>query len=244
MKFTKITVTVIIGLNIATASLYAKTYTLSNGKKLEDPYVISQRPDGLEIGHKKGIMFIKFALLPAEIQKKYNYNPEKAAEYEKAEQNRKAAAAKRKQEEAEKKAAFNKAMNQKRFAASMSRLELDIQKTENRIAFLKQEIPKLEKQCDELLDKTTSMAKTSVSGNNSRRTRVDYDWDGGFAVVGNNPAGSRAEYTKRRTIGKIEDLYSTTRKQLKKHQDELAKKEIELIQMKERLQKGKASLRK
>ena len=41
-------------------TLMADNYTLPNGKVLEDPYIISQRPDGLEIGHKKGIIFVKF----------------------------------------------------------------------------------------------------------------------------------------------------------------------------------------
>ena len=80
------------------------SYTLPNGKILENPYVISQKPDGVLVGHKYGVIFVKFSDLPADIQKKFNYDPAKAAEYEKQQAQIKAAQEKKKAEDASKKA--------------------------------------------------------------------------------------------------------------------------------------------
>jgi len=238
------TLAFICALTSAGFSLSAKTYTLGNGKKIVDPYVISKRPDGLEIGHKTGISFVKFELLPAKLQKQYGYSPEAAKKYEAQKAKQKKAEAKKKQAEAKKKAAFDKEMNKRRLAGSIDRLKLDITKTENRIKFLKKEIPRLQKECDNLLNKTTKMASTSVSGNSgggfsTGGSRDRYGWDGGFAVYSSNTAGSKAESTKRRTISKLEDGYSITSNRLKKYQKELADKEIVIIKMKNKLKRYK-----
>jgi len=243
--YNKTTLALICAATTIGFSLSAKTYTLANGKKIVDPYVISKRPDGLEIGHKTGISFVKFEMLPEKLQKKYGYSPEAAKKYEANKVKQKQAEAKIKQAEAKKKAAFDKEMNKRRLAGSIDRLKLDITKTENRIKFLKQEIPRLQKECDNLLNKTTKMASTSVSGNggggySSGGNRDRYGWDGGFAVYSSNTAGSKAESTKRRTISKLEDGYSITNNRLKKYQKELADKELEIIKMRSKLDRYKS----
>jgi len=53
----------------------ASSLTLPNGKVIDDPFVLSEKPDGLEIGHKAGIIFVKFTDLPAEMQKKVVAEP-------------------------------------------------------------------------------------------------------------------------------------------------------------------------
>ena len=229
---------IICAITSAGLSLSAETYKLANGKTIVDPYVISKRPNGLEIGHKTGISFVKFELLPPKIQKRYGYSPEEARKYEEELAKKKQAALEAKRREAQKQAAFNKEMDQRRLAVSMERLQLDIIKTENRIKFLKSEIPRLKEHCNDLLDKTTSMASTSVAGNNSiKRRRYDWDWDGGYSVYSTNVAGSKAETTKRRTISNIEDQYSITLNQIRKYEKELATKEIEILKMKSKLKR-------
>jgi len=240
----KTTLAALCALTTLGFSLSAKTYTLGNGKKIVDPYVISKRPDGLEIGHKTGISFIKFEMLPVKIQKQYGYSPEAAKKYEASKAQQKKAEALKKEKEAKKQAAFDKEMNKRRLAGSIDRLKLDITKTENRINFLKKEIPRLQKECDNLLNKTTKMASTSVSGNGgggyTSGGRDRYGWDGGFAIYSSNTAGSKAESTKRRTIKKMEDGYSITSNRLKKYQKELADKEIQIIKMNSQLKKYKS----
>ena len=234
----KIKIFLICAIISAGVSLSAKTYKLANGKTIVDPYVISKRPNGLEIGHKTGISFVKFELLPPEIQKRYGYSPEEARKYEENLAKKKKAELEAKKREAQKQAAFDKEMAKKRLAVSMERLQLDIVKTENRINFLKAEIPRLKEQSNDLLNKTTSMASTSVSGNSpSRRRRYDWDWDGGYSVYSRNLAGSKAETTKRRTISKIEDQYSITLNQIRRYEKELATKEIEILKMKSKLKR-------
>ena len=236
------------GVIFAVPATYAKTYTLTNGKKITDPYVISKRPNGLEIGHKTGITFIKFEMLPEELQKKYNYNPAAAKTYEETLAAKKQADAEKEKAEAAKKAVFNKEMDKRRFNASIDRLELDIVKYEKRIKFLKSEIAKLEKQNENFINKSTKLAGTSVSGDNDRgraRYRDDnYGWDGGYVVVGGSSGGRYAETSKRFTMRKIGDEYSTNKRRIKTYRTELDMKEIELIKMKKRLKAGRAQQKK
>ena len=234
---------------------YGKTIKV-RGQTLEDPYVMSRRPNGLEVGHKRGIMFIKFVDMPKEIQEKYNYDPEAAKKYEAEKLRQKQEYARKKREKEEKEKAFAREMDKRRFDHSLGRLELEIKETENRIAFLKREIPRLEKQSNDLLNKTTRLAGTSVGGNNknlvkdseysSRRGRHyrGHRYDGGYYISTSNTAGNKAEYTKRRTIDRLEDEYSLTKKNLKKYQKELAKKEIDIVKMKQKLKRGRASQKK
>ena len=239
--YNKTAVFLICGLTLTGLSLSAKTYKLANGKVIVDPYVISKRPDGLEIGHKAGIAFIKFEMLPVKLQKQYGYSPEAAKKYEAEKAKQKQEMALKKQAEAEKQAKFNEEMNKRRLAGSIDRLKLDITKTENRIEFLKKEIPRLQKECDKLMNNTTKMASTSVSGGGGASGYRDreYGWDGGYTVYSSNVAGSKAESTKRRTISKMEDRYSITAKKIKRYENELASKEIEILKMKDRLNRYK-----
>jgi len=239
------TTLLICAITVAGLSLSAKTYKLANGKTIVDPYVISKRPNGLEIGHNTGISFIKFEMLPIKIQKQYGYSPDAAKKYEADKTKQKQAVAAKKQAEIKKQAAFNEEMNKRRLAGSIEKQQIDITKTENRIQFLKKEIPRLQKECDNLLNKTTKMASTSVSGNSgggvsSRGRRNRYGWDGGFSVYSSNTPGSKAESTKRRTISKMEDGYSVANNRLKKYQKELADKEIQIIKMKSKLKQYKS----
>ncbi len=253
--YNKTTIFLICAITVTGLSLSAKTYTLANGTTINNPYVISKRPNGLEIGHDVGVMFIKFELLPEKIQKQYGYSPEAAKKYEEDKAKKKIAQANQKQAEAKKQEIFTKKMDKQRLVGSIERLKLNIAKAENRVEFLKKEIPRLHNECDKMLSNTTKMASTSVSGNggsrsssrsrnsgrNSRSRSSRYGWDGGYTVYSSNSAGRRAESTKRRTISKMEDKYSLSLKNVRKYEKELANKEIEIMKMQNQLKRYKSN---
>jgi chromosome segregation ATPase len=223
----------------------AKKVKLPNGKVLIDPYVISRRPDGLEIGHKTGIMFVKFTNMPVEIQKKYGYDPKKAADYERKQAKRKQALAREKKEKAEKQRRISAQLNRNLLNASINDLEIKIKEAENRVAFLKKEIPRIQKEADRLLNSSTKLAGKNVSGDNNNRNRsgLYYGWDGGY-VLGNSSGDRQAESTKRRQLKRLGDDYSAAKRRLEKYQKELLAKQNEIIRMKSRLKKKKAMRKK
>lgn len=218
----------------------AKKVTLPNGKVLIDPYVISKRPDGLEVGHKTGIMFIKFSNMPVKYQKKYGYNPKKAASYEKKQAERKRKIANEKKAEAAYKRKLLVQLNKNLLNASIEKLEIGIKDTENRIDFLKREIPRLQKNADDMLNSSTKLAGKTVSGNNNRSgSGLYYGWDGGY-VLGNSGGDRQAENTKRRQVKKLGNDYSATQRRIEKYQKELLTKEDQLVKMKFRLKREKS----
>ena len=217
----------------------AKKVRLPNGKVLIDPYVISRKPDGLEVGHKTGIMFIKFKNMPVDIQKKYGYDPKKAAAYERKQAKRKQAWARKRKVEAERKRKITVQLNKNLLNSSINDLEIKIKEAENRVSFLKLEIPRLQNEADKLLNNSTKLAGENVSGNNNNnRSGLYYGWDGGY-VLGSNSGNRQAESTKRRQVRQLGDDYSSTKRRLKKYQKEMLTKENEIARMKSRLKRKK-----
>lgn len=78
----------------------ADNITLSNGKIYTNIKVSRVEADGITITHAAGITKLFFWELPSEIQQKYNYDPEKAREYNKQAQARQAALAAKQREAA------------------------------------------------------------------------------------------------------------------------------------------------
>ena len=209
-------------------NLTADTYTLPNGKVLEDPYVMSQRPDGLEIGHKTGIMFVKFTDLPEQVRKKYNYDPAKVADYEAQQQEYK------EKQKAEKEArdaeeTALRAENQKIMLNwQVNQLDVEIQKTEARINFLKSEIPRLDKEYDNCLGKSTELAGKAASSN-SGGNNYSYGWNGGFVTTGGS---GPVDSTIKRTVSKLGDDASNAKSKADTYRTELETKQYDLIEMK------------
>jgi len=95
----------------------ADDMTLPNGKTYTNYKVSRVEPDGITLTHSSGITKLFFWELPPDIQKQYNYNPEKARTYNKQAQAQQAAAwarqqemAKRAQQRAEYEAAHKEVM--------------------------------------------------------------------------------------------------------------------------------------
>lgn len=213
--------------------------TLPNGKVLINPFVISNTPSSLEVGHNNGIAKVMLKDCPPKIQKKYGYSPEKAAAYIKEQDKKRKELQKKEQEEARQKKIQDEKFRRYRRDASIENLEIDIKKIENRIDFLNKEIPRLQSSNNTLLDKTTTMATTSVSNNNNRQN--GYSWYGGYYYSNSsNSAGKRAERTKEKQIDKLDDEYAMNKHRLRTYQKELERKQTELLQLKQRLNRAKS----
>lgn len=205
-----------------------KKVTMPDGSVYEDPQVLGETPEGLEIGHKHGITYWKFRDLPEEVQKKYGYDPKKAENFrEQRDQAKKRRATQRNEEKRKKeksKAKWDKYWADKK----LDDLENEIIDTEKRVEFLKSEIPKLEKQLNQYLDKGTKVSKNTRGSN-------FYGWRGGFVR-----RGGASNSTQRRVVSKLGDEYAETKKTLKKYKAELTQKEADVAKMRKRLAKVKA----
>jgi hypothetical protein len=220
--------------NLSAGDTKINKYTLPDGKVLINPYVISHTPYALEVGHKNGVLKVPLKSLPLDIQKKYGYSPKKAEEFIAKKEKNEAAWKKKEAAKAKKKAIQSEKFRKMRLGATIESLTVDIKKTELRINELKKEIPNLESEKNNLLDKSTSLAATSVSQDNGRRT--SYSWDGGvFYTNGGNSPGNKAERTKKKQISRLDDDYATVQHRLRTYKKELQKKEGELLEMKSRL---------
>lgn len=229
-------------------SLAAATYTLPNGKILEDPYVMSQRPDGLEVGHKGGIMFVKFTDMPEEVRKKYNYDPAKVTAYEAQQKDYKEKqrieTRKKDEQEASARAEYQKNM----LGWQVDQLDTEIQKTEARITLLKSEIIRLDKDSVYYTNKSTGLASllggrssdnNSNNNNNSSNGSVSgMGWNGGFFSTGGG--SSSGDSTKKKTASTLGDAASTAKDKADSYRDELEKKQNDLVVMKKNYAKLKA----
>jgi hypothetical protein len=212
-----------------------KKYKLPSGKVLINPYVISHTPYALEVGHKDGVMRIPLKDLSPEIQEKYNYSPKKANAFQQKKKKAEALRNKKALAEAKKKKAKSEKFRKMRLSSTIESLGIEVKKTELRIEELKRDLPKLEDEKKNLLDSSSTLAATPVSDNGGSRST--YAWDGGFFYSnGGNSPGNKAERTKRKQISKLDDEYATISRRIRSYKKELRKKEVELMQLKTRLE--------
>ncbi len=205
-----------------------ESYTLPNGKVLENPYVIGKNPNGLEVGHDGGVLFVKFADAPVEIQKKFNYDPAAAAEFEKQQIAQKE---KRKADAKARKAATDEQLQKSMLTWEIGKLNNEIQTTQQRVKFLQAEIPKLEEQCDKVFDKATSLAGSSAATGQGKQT--GYAWYGGY-TTGSDASSQMAEQTKKKTVTRLGQEYASLKKTLTSYKNELASKETDLANLQKR----------
>jgi hypothetical protein len=77
----------------------AEDFRTINGKEYKNATVSSVEADGIVLKTKSGVSKVYFTELPKEVQQRFNYNPEKAAEYS-ANQNASLEQARKQQEQA------------------------------------------------------------------------------------------------------------------------------------------------
>ncbi len=178
--------TAIFAADVDTAKVEKHDITLNSGKVLKDAYVLDKKPNGVTFGHKDGCTFVRFSDMPEGARKYFNYDPEKAASYEKKMEDQKKA----NQKAAEKQKAKEK----------QQQAETDKRNRERRIAQQEQTVRKLELQLDEAKKRLQNTENTvsqdrnalvsTVGSSENSRVCVDTPWGVGRIRTSNSNNGA------------------------------------------------------
>ncbi len=223
----------------------AESVKMPNGQIYKNPIVMGQTPLGLDIGYDGGIAFWKFTDLPESYQKKYGYDPAKAAEYEKQLQASKAAAVKR---EAAKEAE-NEKINLEVYTQQVKAYGLKIQDLETKLKQYREKLAdfKAEEKDDD--NKVMQLASSEITSNANSGNVVGWGYvctGGGDnlqqvqAVNVSDKIQAQADddrfqvratqmciYQIEHDLPVMKDTYACMQARLKRMQDEAAKKATE-----------------
>ena len=194
--------------------------TMDDGKVYINPKVVGRTPEGLEIGHKNGIIFVPFTEFPEKIQKKYHYDPQAAKTYAKSKAQAKQQALAERQRKAREAEASRRNLEKRREQYRKKKGAEDVRALKKRIAYLKQQIPVLEKQANRY--RKDLNASKSFS---DRRNNHQYSWRGGVVY---SSAGKNEARRNRKLTDNLSDGYLDCLNKLKAYREELADKEAEL----------------
>jgi len=103
-----------------TSAGLAEDFKTVSGKEYKDATITRVEPDGLVLKYKSGISKVYFTELPKEIQKRFHYEPAKAAQFNAAEQAAIAQSNAKAQQEAD---AKEKALAEQRAKAAQAQQE-------------------------------------------------------------------------------------------------------------------------
>jgi len=160
--------------------------TLKSGKVLQDAYILDKKPNGITVGHKDGCMFIRYSDMPAEVQKRFDYNPDEAARYEKKMEDQKKtnqkAAEKQRAKEQKQKAEQDKRNKERRIAQQ----ELTVRKLELQLEEAKKKLDNTEK----IVSQDRGALVSTVGNNNNSRVCVDNPWGIGRIRTSSNNNGA------------------------------------------------------
>lgn len=82
--FTSLIILTFFSLTMLTVSAENNSeIVLKDGRILKNPYIISRRPSGLNVGHENGVIFVPFSKMSKKRQEQYNYSPKKSKKYKK-----------------------------------------------------------------------------------------------------------------------------------------------------------------
>ena len=217
---------------ICSAALAKEDYTLPSGRVLKNAYVMERKPNGVVVGHETGVMFVKYDQMPEKLRKELGYDSKKCAEYEARERKAKAARKKQQAQKAAAKAKLSKEMDIRRGKYKITELEDKIKATELRIKRLKLEIPQLETDEKNYLNKAVGLAGDN-SGEKDRVFTRGGAW--GSSSTSTHQA-NRQEIKSRFNAAKaVGEEYSSTKFRLSSYKDELERKILQLDQMKRQL---------
>ena len=211
-------------------------YTMASGRVLKNAYVMETKPDGVVVEHSTGVMFVKYSKMSEKLRKKLGYDAEKCAKYEAKKRKKKKSKRKRDAAEQVKNAQFHKELKVRQGKYKVYELENKIKATELRIKRLKAEIPKLEADSKNFLDKAVSLsASGGGGGDNNNSNRSNSIW-GSSSSSSRNRNASRTEVKDRFKVTKaIGEEYSSSKFRLSNYKDELERKTLELDKMKDQL---------
>ena len=151
--------------------------TLQSGKVLEDAYVLDKRPNGVTVGYKDGCIFVRYADMPENIQKKFGYNKEEADKYEKKIEDQKKANQKAAQEQKAKEKKQKSEQNKRNKERQIAQQEQTVRK-------LELQLEEAQKQLKTMEDTVSQDRGALVSTLNDNQVSVDTPW--GFRANSSN----------------------------------------------------------
>ena len=212
-------------------------YTMASGRVLRNAYIVERKPHGVVVGHSTGVMFVKYKKMPEKLRKELGYDAEKCAKYEEKRRKKKKARRERSAAKHAKQAKFNKNLKIKQGQYRIYDLENKIKATELHIERLKREIPKLESDSKDFLDKAVKLSSVSSdSGDSFNRNGF---WGGGGSNSRQRHSSRHEVKSRFSAVKAIGSEYSKSKFRLSNYKDELEKKTLELGKMKDHLRKLK-----
>lgn len=234
MKLLKLILIMVVTCLFSSGGFAGEDYTMASGRVLKNAYVMETKPDGVVVAHSTGVMFVKYEKMPEKLRKDLGYDAEKCAKYEARKRKNKKAKRKRAAAEQAKQAQFKKELTVRQGKYKIYELENKIKATELRIKRLKIEIPKLEADSKNFLDKAVSLSSSS-NGGYSDSYRGNNIW-GGTTSSSRNRNSYRTEVKDRFKAAKaVGEEYSSSKFRLSNYKDELERKTLELGKMKDQL---------
>jgi len=234
MKLFRLILIMVVTSLFCSAGFAGEDYTMASGRVLKNAYVMETKPNGVVVAHSTGVMFVKYKKMPEELRKKLGYDAEKCAKYEAKKRKKKKRKRKKAAAQHAKEAQFHKELKVRQGRYKVYELENKIKATELRIKRLKVEIPKLEADSKNFLDKAVSLSSSS-SGGYSSSNRSNNIW-GGSSSSSRNRNAYRTEVKDRFKAAKaVGEEYSSSKFRLSNYKDELERKTLELDKMKDQL---------
>jgi predicted RNase H-like nuclease (RuvC/YqgF family) len=210
-------------------------YTLPSGRVLKDAYIMERKPNGVTVGHSTGVMFVKYDQMSKKLREELGYDADKCAKYEAKVRKHKKAKRKRAAAEQAKSDQFHKELKVRQGRYRINELENKIKATELRIKRLKMEIPKLEEDTKDYLNKAVSLSGSSGGGYSTTSNLSGSIW-GSSSSSGRNRNSYRTEVKDRYKAAKaVGEEYSKSKFRLSNAKDELERKILQLDKMKAEL---------
>lgn len=234
MKLFKLILIIVATSLFSSAGFAKEDYTMASGRVLKNAYVMETKPNGVVVAHDSGVMFVKYKKMSKELRDKLGYNEAKCNKYEEKMRKKKKARRKRNAAKQAKDAKFRKDLKKRQGEYAIYELENKIKATELRIKRLKIEIPKLEADSKDYLNKAVSLSESS-SGGYSTGHRSNSIW-GGTTSSSRNRNAYRTEVKDRfRAAKAVGEEYSKSKFRLSNYKDELERKTLQLQKMKDKL---------
>lgn len=209
-----------------------KNIILKDGTVLKNAYILSQKPNGVNIAHDDGASFFRFSDMPPQVQKLFHYNPIQSASYERRfQQSQREATLKEESDRIKREQAMKKAATQIKDERIMKQRTF-IQNLELQLAEARRKAATMDKQIEE-------NRKDQVNLSKAKKTTA-YVWGGGlfrrphFRDIAAHSQGNQA------LAGTVNDLRQET-KTLEPKRDQI---EVDIINLELRIEAEKNSLEK
>lgn len=234
MKLFRLILIIVATSLFCTAGFAGEDYTMASGRVLKNAYIVERKPNGVVVGHSTGVMFVKFKKMSEAMRKELGYDAAKCNKYEERRRKKKKARRERNAAKRTKHAQFTKELKNRQGQYAIYELENKIKSTELRIKRLKIEIPKLEADSKDFLNKAVSLSSSS-SGGYSSSNRGSSIWGSSSSSSRKRSSNRREVKGRQRAVKAIGEEYSSSKFRLSNYKDELERKTLQLDQMKDKL---------